>query len=57
LVIERLADPLTQAAYPGQVFAEPEREYTEAMQAFVAASQPQQRARGSAVGSAGTSTR
>jgi transposase InsO family protein len=39
LVVERLADADTEPAYPGQVFAEPQRDYTDAMQAFVAASQ------------------
>lgn len=38
LVAERDADPRPEPSYPGQVFAEAERPYAEAMQAFVAAS-------------------
>ena len=40
LVIERLKESGHEPDYPGKVFANPELSYTEAMQAFVDASQP-----------------
>lgn len=40
LVIERLKESGCEPDYPGKVFANPELSYTEAMQAFVDASQP-----------------
>jgi transposase InsO family protein len=40
LVIERLSEAGPEADYPGQVFANPELSYAEAMQSFVAASAP-----------------
>ncbi len=39
LVVERIAAADAQPAYPGQVFANRDHDYAEAMQAFVAASQ------------------
>jgi transposase InsO family protein len=39
LVVERMAALDAESAYPGQVFAQPDADYAEAMQAFVAASQ------------------
>jgi transposase InsO family protein len=39
LVVERIAEADAQPAYPGQVFANRDQDYAEAMQAFVAASQ------------------
>jgi len=39
LVVERIAAADAEPAYPGQVFAHPDHDYVEAMQAFVAASQ------------------
>jgi transposase InsO family protein len=39
LVVERIAAADAQPAYPGQVFAQPDHDYADAMQAFVAASQ------------------
>jgi transposase InsO family protein len=41
LVIEELKDPAHERHWPGQVFADASRDYTEAMWAFVAASQEQ----------------
>jgi len=40
LVIERLPDTGQEPSYPGQVFANPELSYAEAMRSFVAASAP-----------------
>jgi len=40
LVIERLKEPGQEADYPGKVFANPELDYVEAVQAFVKASRP-----------------
>jgi transposase InsO family protein len=40
LVIERLQEPGQEPDYPGKVFSNPELDYTEAVQAFVKASQP-----------------
>lgn len=39
LVVERIAAVDAESAYPGQVFAHPDDDYADAMQAFVAASQ------------------
>ena len=39
LVVERIAAADAEPAYPGQVFAHPDHDYAEAMQAFVAAAQ------------------
>jgi transposase InsO family protein len=39
LVVERIAEADAEPAYPGQVFANRDQDYAEAMQAFVAASQ------------------
>ncbi len=41
LVVERLKEPGQEPDYPGKVFADPELEYAEAVQAFVQASRPQ----------------
>ncbi|MEI7848958.1 MAG: hypothetical protein WCK35_24380, partial [Chloroflexota bacterium] len=40
LVVERLKEPGQEPDYPGKVFADPELDYAEAVQAFVKASQP-----------------
>ena len=40
LVIERLKEPGQEPDYPGKVFADPELDYAEAVQAFVKASRP-----------------
>ena len=40
LVVERLKEVGQEPDYPGRVFADPELDYTEAVQAFVQASQP-----------------
>jgi len=40
LVVERLKEPGQEPDYPGKVFADPELDYAEAVQAFVQASQP-----------------
>jgi hypothetical protein len=40
LVVERLREPGQEPDYPGKVFADPELEYAEAVQAFVKASRP-----------------
>ena len=40
LVIERLKEPGQEPDYPGKVFANPELDYVEAVQAFVKASRP-----------------
>jgi transposase InsO family protein len=40
LVIERLKEPGQEPDYPGKVFANPELDYAEAVQAFVKASRP-----------------
>jgi len=40
LVVERLKEPDQEPDYPGRVFANPELDYVEAVQAFVKASQP-----------------
>lgn len=40
LVVERLKEPGQEPDYPGRVFADPELDYVEAVQAFVKASQP-----------------
>ena len=40
LVVERLKEPDQEPDYPGRVFADPELDYVEAMQAFVQASRP-----------------
>jgi len=40
LVVERLKEPDQEPEYPGRVFADPELDYAEAMQAFVQASRP-----------------
>jgi transposase InsO family protein len=47
LVIEQPKDPAHERHWPGQVFADEKQDYTEAMLAFVAASQEQPRAEGS----------
>ncbi len=40
LVVERLKEPGQEPDYPGKVFADPELDYVEAVQAFVKASRP-----------------
>jgi len=40
LVVERLKEPGKEPDYPGKVFADPELDYAEAVQAFVKASRP-----------------
>jgi len=40
LVVERLKEPGQEPDYPGKVFADPELDYAEAVQAFVQASRP-----------------
>ena len=40
LVIERLKEPGQELDYPGKVFADPELDYTEAVQSFVKDSRP-----------------
>lgn len=40
LVVERLKEPGQEPDYPGRVFADPELDYVEAVQAFVQASRP-----------------
>jgi len=40
LVVERLKETGQEPDYPGKVFADPELDYAEAVQAFVQASQP-----------------
>lgn len=40
LVVERLQEPGQEPDYPGKVFADPELDYAEAVQAFVQASRP-----------------
>ncbi|MCJ7433883.1 MAG: integrase core domain-containing protein [Anaerolineales bacterium] len=40
LVVERLKEPGQEPDYPGKVFADPELDYAEAVQAFVKASRP-----------------
>jgi transposase InsO family protein len=40
LVVERLKEPDQEPDYPGRVFADPELDYVEAVQAFVQASRP-----------------
>jgi len=40
LVVERLKEPGNELDYPGKVFADPELDYAEAVQAFVKASRP-----------------
>jgi transposase InsO family protein len=47
LVIEQPKDPASERNWPGQVFADKTRDYTEAMLAFVAASQAQPHPEGS----------
>ena len=40
LVVERLKEPDQEPEYPGRVFADPELDYVDAMQAFVQSSRP-----------------